>query len=46
MKDKKLIKEEIKRHESYLENEKKYCVETDDKPFYEGVVKALKWVLN
>jgi len=46
MKDKKLIKEEIKRYESYLENEKKYCVEPDDRGFYKGVVKALKWVLN
>jgi hypothetical protein len=42
MKDEKHIKEEIKRFESYLADENKYCVEPDDKGFYKGAIKALK----
>ena len=42
---KKLIQSEIERYESYLEQPEKYCEEEDDKGFYTGVVRALKWIL-
>ena len=41
----KLIQSEIGRYESYLEQPEKYCEEEDDKGFYTGVVRALKWIL-